>query len=502
MRCLINIWLYEINPLEIHAILLILTLVFGLSIMDNSDRGKIQVDLNTNWEEGFSQFESVIASGNEFMQVQATIRLAHLSKHAPEHVLARCIPILAKLLQIDNSNNLNHSVQEAAAYCLKRIVCQGNGVLAAEIAQSGATNLILSLLPQSNDRFRSVLIKCVWCLVNFGDVNRLIVARNGGLEIVLDMLNSCRVGNRLYLLEILSALALLREVRRVLVRLGGLRFLVEAVRFGSTISRERACQAVGLLGVTRRARSMLVELGVIQVLVELFRDGDGTTKLVAGNSLGVVSAHIDFIRPVAEAGAIPLYAELLQGPDPVGKEIAEDAFCILAVAEDNAASIAEHLVRILREGDDEAKVAASDVFWDLSSCKHSVSIVQNSGAIPILVELLRDENGEVREKVSGAIAQLSYNEADRAALADAGAVQTLIELLHDESEELKDNAAEALVNFGKDPQQHDIIFAAVDIPSFQNMQDRMARLRVSDEHMVRSLRRMSINQLTSNPVLT
>ncbi|KAF2285677.1 hypothetical protein GH714_007058 [Hevea brasiliensis] len=352
--------------------------------MDNSDGGKIQVDKNTDWEEAFSRYESVIASGSESMQ----------------------------------------SVQEAAAYCLKQIACQGDGALAAEIGQSGVTNSILSLLPQSNNRFRKVLIKCVWCLVNFGNVNRLIVARNGGLEIVIDMLNSCRDGDRLYLLEILSALTLLREVRRVLVRLGGLRFLVEAVRFGSMISRERACQAIGLLGVTRRARSMLVELGAIQVLVELFRDGDRTTKLVAGNCLGVISAHIDFVRPLAEAGAIPLYAELLQGPDPAGMEIAEDAFCILAVAEENAASIAEHLVRILREGDDEAKIAASDIIWDLS-------------------------------------------------------------------EEMKDNAAEALVNFGEDPRQRDIILEAVDITSFQGMQNRMARLRFSDERIVRSLRRVN-----------
>ncbi|KAJ9182564.1 hypothetical protein P3X46_006547 [Hevea brasiliensis] len=469
--------------------------------MDNSDGGKIQVDKNTDWEEAFSRYESVIASGNESMQVKATIRLAHLSKHAPEHVLAGTIPILAKLLLTDNSNNLIQSVQEAAAYCLKQIACQGDGALAAEIGQSGVTNSILSLLPQSNNRFRKVSIKCVWCLVNFGNVNRLIVARNGGLEIVIDMLNSCRDGDRLYLLEILSALTLLREVRRVLVRLGGLRFLVEAVRFGSMISRERACQAIGLLGVTRRARSLLVELGAIQVLVELFRDGDRTTKLVAGNCLGVISAHIDFVRPLAEAGAIPLYAELLQGPDPAGMEIAEDAFCILAVAEENAASIAEHLVRILREGDDEAKIAASDIIWDLSGYKHSVSFVRNSGAIPVLVELLRDGNGEVREKVSGAIAQLSYNEADRAALADAGAVQTLIELLHDESEEMKDNAAEALVNFGEDPRQRDIILEAVDITSFQGMQNRMARLRFSDERIVRSLRRVN-QQLTWDPVLT
>ncbi|XP_025015548.2 U-box domain-containing protein 13 [Ricinus communis] len=455
-----------------------------------------------DWEKALCSYHNVLSSGIESLQVKATIKLAHLSKYAPDDVLTRTVPILTKLLATSSSSsNSNNSIQEAAAYCLSILLVKKMGFFASAIGQSGILDSILSWLPRSNNSFRRVLIKCLWCLVNFDSANRLIVGRNGGLEVIIDLLNSCSDGNRVYLLEILSALTLLREVRRVVIRLGGLRFLVEAVKDGSLVSRERACQAVGLLGVTRRARSMLVAMGAIPALVELLQNGDWNTKLVAGNSLGVISAHVDFIRLVAEAGAIPLYAELLQGPDPIGKEIAEDVFCILAVAQVNAVTIAEHLVRILREGDDESKVAASDIFWDLSGYKHSVSVVRNSGAIPVLVELLRHENSDVREKVSGAIAQLSYNEADRAALAAARAVPILIELLLDESEELKENAAEALVNFAEDPQQHALISEAVDVPSFQSMQNRMVQLRVSDEQMVRSLRRLSVEQLTWDPDL-
>ncbi|KAK3199910.1 hypothetical protein Dsin_023325 [Dipteronia sinensis] len=212
-------------------------------------------------------------------------------------------------------------------------------------------------------------------------------ATSGGLEIVVAMLKLCNDDTRRYLLEIFSALTLMREVRSVLSSLGGLRFLVEAARFGSMISRERACQAIGLLGFRRLARRRHVELGVIPVLVELFRVGDSTTKVVAGNSLGVISVYVDYIRLAAESEAIPLYAELLQGPDFIGKEIAEDVFCILAVAEENTVSIAEHLVRILKEGDDKSKTAAADVFCDLSDYKHSIPVVRSSGAIPIMVNL-------------------------------------------------------------------------------------------------------------------
>ncbi|KAK1582001.1 hypothetical protein Q3G72_010905 [Acer saccharum] len=462
---------------------------------------KTSENMNPNWEQVLDQFEQVMASGiDEALQVDAMKKLAYLCNCVPEEILNRTIPILAKVLDDnDSSNGLSWSVRQAAACCLRRISCHGDGRLATEIGQSGAIHSLLRLLPESDHDFQRVLVRCLWCAVTFGSENRVIVATNDGLEIVVAMLNSCDEDTRKYLLEILSALTLMREGRRVLSSLGGLRFLVEAARFGSMVSRERACQAIGLLGVRKRARHRLVELGVIPVLVELFRVGDSTTKLVAGNSLGVISAHVDYIRLVSEAGAIPLYAELLQGPDFIGKEIAEDVFCILAVAEENAISIAEHLVGILREGDDESKAVAADVFCGLSDYKHSIPVVRSSGAIPILVNLLRDGNVEVRERVSGAIAKLSYDKEDRVALANAGAVPLMIEVLHDESEELRDTATEALINFYEDPSLQERISAAIDDLSLQRME--MIRLHASNEQMVRSLRRMFIEQLTWDPDL-
>ncbi|KAJ8766553.1 hypothetical protein K2173_023800 [Erythroxylum novogranatense] len=461
--------------------------------------GDLMDYVNTDWSEALKNYESVIESGIVSMQVKATIKLARLAKHVPSQILARTIPVLAKLLESSSSDMSIHPIQEAAAYCLKRVACRGDGALAVDIGQSGATSTILRLLPRCSDGSRQVLLRCLWCLVNFDGGNRVIVARNGGLGIILHLLSSYMHDDRRYLLEVLSALALLREVRRVLIRLRGLRYLVEAARFGCLKSRERACQALGLLGLMRRVRFLLFELGVIPVLVELFHCGDNTTKLIVGNSLGVICTHIHLIRPLAEAGAIPLYAELLQGADSNGKDIAEDVFCLLAVDEENALAIADQLVKILKEGDDEAKIAASDVLWDLSSYKHSVSLAGNSGAIPVLIELLQDDNENVREKVSATIAQLSYDEGDRVILADAGAVPALIELLGDDVEEIRDNVVEALINISEDQQQRDIITEAVDASTFASMQNRLAQLRLSDEHMVRSMRRMSIEQLTWDP---
>ncbi|KAI5674719.1 hypothetical protein M9H77_15083 [Catharanthus roseus] len=458
-------------------------------------------ELSINWEKAFHLYESAIACHDKSLQIQATLKLAHMSSHAPENILALVVPILVELLRRP-SDNQSPSIQEASAYCLKCISCQGEGRLSMIIGQSGAIPSLLSLLQDSEGSLQKVLLKCLRNIVTFAGANRMIVLRNGGLEIVLRLLTSTSGVLRRVLLEILTALALLKEARRAIFNSRSVRFLVESVRCGSLISRTRAAQAIGLLGLVKKARRALVSLGAVEVLVELIRIGDASAKVVAANALGLISSHIDYIRPVAEAGAIPLYAELLEGCEPLGKEIAEDVFCILAIFEENAATIFDHLVRILRGSDSAAKVAAADVLWDLSSYKHLIDIVQNSGVIPILVELLTDDSSEIKEKVSGAVAQMSYNAAERLALADSGAIPHLIDLLRDESEEVRDNAAEALVNFSEDPLLSDRISHVLDDPSFQNMQDRVIQIRASDAHLEVSLRDMSSEHLTWEPSLS
>ncbi|KAL6999155.1 hypothetical protein U1Q18_000315 [Sarracenia purpurea var. burkii] len=438
--------------------------------MDKPKLEGSQSVIGKNWEAALHLYENLIACGNETFQLRAIIQLARLADHAPENILARSVPVVVELLRSPCGGESNLSIQEAIVFCLNRITRRGEGKLAVIIGQSGAVPSLLKLLPNSNGRLQKVLLKCLRNIVTFGDANCIVVATNDGLEIVLDMLKACPDGLRRCLLEILSALAMLREVRRAIVNLGGLGFLVESAHCGSMASRTRAAHAIGLVGLVRRARRVLVDSGAISVLIELLRDGDFSTKLVAGNALGVIASHVDYIRPVARSGAIPLFVELIQGPELMGKEIAEDVLCILAAVEENTVTITEHLLRILKGDNDEAKAAAASVLWFLSSCKHLIVVVRKCGVIPILVELLRDGNVCVREKVSKAISQLSQYEDDRVALADAGAIPCLIDMLKDESEEARDNATEALISVFQNTTIRDRTFMALSWESLYDLQ--------------------------------
>lgn len=470
--------------------------------MDQSLSEGTQTQKNTDWELALHHFENLIATGSEALQLQAIIKLSRLYNRAPERILVSTVPILVDLLDTSCTTTSN-AVLKASAYCLKCISCEAEGRLAVIIGQSWAIHRILCLLPQSEVGLQKVLLKCLRNLVAFYGPNRVNVVRIGGLKVIIDMLNSCPDVLRPILLDILSALALLREVRRSIYNLREVRLLVESSKVGNMASRTRAAQAIGLLGLVKRARRDLVNAGAIEVLVDLLRNGNTSTKIVAGNALGVISSHIEYIRPVAEHGVIPLYAELLQEQEPLGKEIAEDVFCILAVTDTNAITIVEHLVTIMRGNDNnESIAAAADVMWDLSSYKHVLPVIHRSGAISLLVELLRSsEDSNVRENVCGAIAQLSCNNAERVSIANLGGISILISVLEDESEEVRDNAAQALVNFYEDVLLRDRMSGAADHPSFLSMQARMVQTRGAELRMAASVRQMTLDELTWNPGL-
>ncbi|CAI9088262.1 OLC1v1022545C4 [Oldenlandia corymbosa var. corymbosa] len=455
-----------------------------------------------NWDKMFHRYETIMAGNDDSLRVQVTMKLGHMSKLAPESILASAVPVLVELLSRPFDNQ-SPSIQEAAAYCLKRVAFQGEGRLAVIIGQCGAIPPLLSLLQTSEGRLLEVILKCLRNLVTFSDGNRLTVARDGGLIIILRMLDSSSSGIRRPLLEILSALSFLREARRVIFNSGRVGYLVESVRCGSMISRTRAAQAIGLLGLVKQARGSLVRFGALEALLALIQDGDTSVKLVASNAIGVISSHVDHIRPVAQAGAIPIFAEILEGcEEPMGKEIVEDVFCILAVVEENAVEIFQHLVRILRGSNNEAKATAADIIWDLASYKHLTSVMQNSGAIPILVELLRDGTEDIKEKVSGAVAQLSYEEAARHALADSGAIPLLTQLLETESPEMIDNAAEALMRFAEDPSFSERICSVISSSLLRNVRGRLMQMRESEAAQLdSSLRDLSIQHLAGDPSL-
>eukprot|EP00249_Psilotum_nudum_P019972 c27503_g1_i2 orf=709-2310(-) len=428
----------------------------------------------------------LLRSPRDATKMQSCITLGRVAKFATEEDLKQSVPLLVELL---TSYTTCHDLAECAAFALRRLAKVGED-LSVEIGTLGAVPLLLDISSSSDGSLQLAALKALSELVLYTQMNLGLLAQSGGLPAIVNLVVSGSSEVKCLAAEILGALTSLREMRRALVHMSGISALIEAARVGCNASRARAAHALGLLAFTKRLRRTIVNAGGVPVLVDLLNSGDHMAKLIAGNTLGILSAHANHLRHVAEAGAIPLFVNLLEGNDPLGKEIAEDGFCILAVLEENAIAIAEHLVRILENGTVEAKAAAADVIWDLSSYKHSVPVVTGSGAMPLLARLLRDENEEVRERISGAVAQLSYNDSDKQAMAESGIISVLVELLHDPSDDVKENIAEALHNFAEDTFYRLDMSEASAAPALLELQNSLSagsRARETGNHVTAAL---------------
>ncbi|KAK8586050.1 hypothetical protein V6N13_130576 [Hibiscus sabdariffa] len=87
---------------------------------------------------------------------------------------------------------------------------------------------------------------------------------------------------------------------------------------------------------------------------------DGVTRRYLLKILSALSLLRVVRRGLISLGGVGFLVET--DPEPLGHEIAEDVFCVLAVAEANAVSIVENLLRILREGNAKSKATAANVF--------------------------------------------------------------------------------------------------------------------------------------------
>ncbi|CAN6300400.1 unnamed protein product [Urochloa humidicola] len=444
-------------------------------------------DGETDWAQVARKYVNVVSSGDEAAAVRATLEVKRLASHAPDPAVRLAVRALVGVL----AGSPPPRLQAAASQALCSVVRVDGGKFAAEVVAAGFFTVAHLLLPESEEVPLRILLRCLSCVLSFHATSRVEFTRGGGAEVILNLFPGCSAATKRWLVEILSALALMREVRRLLLTDGKVEYLVEAISFGNLASRTRAAQAAGLLGASTIGRSSLAEMGAPLALVGLMRDGDSSAKLVAANALGIVSSIGHHLQLIHQSGAIPLYAELLKEDHPLAKDIVEDVFCILISIRDNAGVVLENLAGILRGEDDLAISAAVDVLLALAEYKSTIPFLSSSGVITVLVDLLRNRNHDVIEKVTGAVAQLSYEEYVREGLMEAGAIPVLLDLLHGHLRDLTESAAaEALINFSEDPSCQEYAPMLQRVPELSAFRDHLFHFRISQGHLIQSARRI------------
>jgi hypothetical protein len=450
-------------------------------------------DGEIEWAEAARKYLDMVSSGDEGAAVRATLEVKRMASHAPDRAVRLAVWALVGLLDRSPPPRL----QAAASQALCSVVRVDGGKFADEVVDAGFFPVAQRLLLESEEVPQRILLRCLSCILSFHATSRVVFARGGGAEVILGLFEGCSGATKRHLVEILSALALVREVRRLILADGKVEYLVEAISFGNLVSRTRAAQAAGLLGASTNGRSSLVQMGAPLALVGLMRDGDSSAKLVAANALGIVSS-IGHLPLIHQSGTIPLYAELLKENRRFAKDIVEDVFCILVSIRANAEVVLANLAGILRGEDDLAISSAVDVLLALAGYKSIIPFLKSSGVITVLVDLLQNGNHDVVEKVTGVVAQLSYEEYIREGLMEAGAIPILLDLLHGDLEDLTESAAaEALINFSEDPSCQEYAPMLQRVPEISAFRYHLFHFRISQSHLIQSARRRIEQRLNS-----
>ncbi|KAH8044264.1 hypothetical protein JL721_12904 [Aureococcus anophagefferens] len=129
-----------------------------------------------------------------------------------------------------------------------------------------------------------------------------------------------------------------------------------------------------------------------------------------------------------------------------------------------AAAMEKHVrkaVRILREGDDNAKITATQNLTNLAYNRNNAFLIAEAGGIPLLVELLRDGSATAKRYAAEVLDNVAWtNRANQVQIVAAGAIPPLVELLRDGSAAAKTSAAVTLRSLADNSDANAVAVAA------------------------------------------
>lgn len=215
--------------------------------------------------------------------MQALLNLAvRNERNKLKIVKAGAVPLLVKLLQLDNAN-LRES---AAAVILTLSASNANKPI---IGSSGATSLLVDMLMYGSVQGRVDAVMALYNLSTYPD-NLAPILAAGAISPLILLLKDCRKASKVAekTTALLQSLMVFEEGRcAVASEEGGVLTLVEVLEEGSLQSREHAVSALLTMCQSSRCkyRQAILQEGVIPGLLELTVQGTAGARQKAQNLL-------------------------------------------------------------------------------------------------------------------------------------------------------------------------------------------------------------------------
>ncbi|KAM9839660.1 outer dynein arm-docking complex subunit 2 [Aulostomus maculatus] len=321
---------------------------------------------------------------------------------------------------------------------------------------------------KGGDQTATVLTLCAMMDFNLmQETCQLAIRDVGGLEVLINLLDTDEVKCKIGSLKILRNISLNVQIRRAIVDMEGLQSIVKIL--DSPVRDLKALAAETIANVARfhRARRTVRKYGGIKKLVKLLDCAPDLARQNEKQDMNVVVARCGALalwscsksirnkEAIRKAGGIPLLGRLLKSPNesmliPVVGTLqecaSEESYRTVIQTE----GMIKDLVKNLSSDNDELKMHCASAIFKCAEDKQTRDLVRKYKGLQPLVSLLnKADNKSLLAAATRAIWKCSISAENVAMFQEYKALETLVGLLVDQPEEVLVNVIGALGEFAQ-----------------------------------------------------
>ncbi|XP_014884566.1 armadillo repeat-containing protein 4 isoform X2 [Poecilia latipinna] len=326
------------------------------------------------------------------------------------------------------------------------------------------------------DQTATVLVLCAMMDLDLmKEVIQLAILDLGGLELLLNLLDTTDIRSKIGSLKILAKISQNVIIRQTIVNMRGLQRMVNNLDIPVKELQALASETIAHVAKFRRARRIVRVHGGISKLVKLLEcfpysatpEEDMEMNLevarCGASALWSLSKSSKNKEAIRKAGGIPLLGFLLRSPyeDMVIPVVGTLQECAsqknYRVAIENEGMVKD-LVKNLRSDNEELQMLCASAIFKCTEDKLTRDLVRSHQGLQPLVSLLsKAENKQLLAAATGAIWKCSISMENVAIFQEYKALQILIGLLTEQPEEVLVNVVGALGQFARIPANKSII---------------------------------------------
>ncbi|KAH8860119.1 Armadillo repeat-containing protein 4 [Schistosoma japonicum] len=315
------------------------------------------------------------------------------------------------------------------------------------------------------------------------EICQLAVRDVGGIEVLINLLETNEVRCKLGSLTILKEITKNPQIRKSITDIGGLQPLVNLLHSPNRDLKCLCAEVISNVAKCHRARRTVRQYGGIKRLVALLdcpnlnsvpmtSEVERDIEVARCGALALWSCSKSKKNKLAmkSAGVIPLLVRLLKSPHEsmlipvVGtlQECASEETYRIAIRSEGMIG---DLVKNLKRDNDELQMhCASTIFKCAEESETRDLIRTHNGLEPLITLLNKESNKELLAAVTGAIWKCAISKENVKQFQKYGTIEKLVNLLNEQPEEVLVNVVGAISEMAKDPVNRSTIRKAGGIP--------------------------------------